>query len=59
MSLSYELRKKFKKKLQKEGLKKTCHLCDKELIIKSDDVIFMIEDKSVHWKCWRKRTNGK
>ncbi len=52
---AYELRKKFRLKKQKDGFKKTCHLCGKELIIKKEDVLYMIDEKTVHMGCFIRR----
>ena len=55
----YEIRKKLKKKLAKKGFSKICHLCGKELVILPNDIIFTVNEKTVHYECFRKERNGK
>ncbi len=51
---AYEFRKKLRAKKQKE-FSKICHICKKELTINKEDVIFMIDDRSVHAHCFALR----
>lgn len=52
----YELQKKIQKKIRgKKEFKKKCHLCGKELIINKEDILYMVDDKTVHSHCFATR----
>lgn len=58
-SKAWEIRQAFKKKHSKDDFKKVCPICNKELTIGPDDVIFIFEGHSIHYECWRMKTNGR
>ncbi len=51
---AHEYRMKLRAKKQKE-FAKMCHLCGKEMTINKDDVLFMIDNKTVHSHCFALR----